>query len=178
MRLPSGLKKGLTPELDLYQAQTRVEAARVDAALFRPRADSDLGLPRPVFLNVGRLAVEKNIEAFLSLDLPGTKVVVGAGPARETLMRRYPQAVFLGQRQGEELACIYAAADVFVFPSRTDTFGLVLLEALASGLPVAAFPAAAPRDVIATAAAIATDSAKTANPAVTHPFTIVAFSAA
>ena len=120
----------------------------VDSALFRPRADSDLGLPRPVFLNVGRLAVEKNIEAFLSLDLPGTKVVVGAGPARETLMRRYPQVVFLGQRQGEELACIYAAADVFVFPSRTDTFGLVLLEALASGLPVAAFPAAAPRDVI------------------------------
>jgi glycosyltransferase involved in cell wall biosynthesis len=108
-------------------------------------------LPRPVFLSVGRLAVEKNIEAFLSLDLPGTKVVVGAGPARETLMRRYPQAVFLGQRQGEELACIYAAADVFVFPSRTDTFGLVLLEALASGLPVAAFPAAAPRDIIAEA---------------------------
>lgn len=91
------------------------------------------------------------IEAFLSLDLPGTKVVVGAGPARETLMRRYPQAVFLGQRQGEGLACIYAAADVFVFPSCTDTFGLVLLEALASGLPVAAFPAAAPRDVIGEA---------------------------
>ena len=130
----------------------------VDAALFRPRPDSDLGLPRPVFLNVGRLAVEKNIEAFLSLDLPGTKVVVGAGPARETLMRRYPQAVFLGQRQGEELACIYAAADVFVFPSRTDTFGLVLLEALASGLPVAAFPAAAPRDVIAEAPVAALDT--------------------
>ena len=131
----------------------------VDAALFRPRADSDLGLPRPVFLNVGRLAVEKNIEAFLSLDLPGTKVVVGSGPARETLMHRYPQAVFLGQRQGEELARIYAAADVFVFPSRTDTFGLVLLEALASGLPVAAFPAAATRDVIAEApvAALNTD---------------------
>jgi 1,2-diacylglycerol 3-alpha-glucosyltransferase/glucuronosyltransferase len=123
----------------------------VDAALFYPRADSDLGLPRPVFLNVGRLAVEKNIEAFLSLDLPGTKVVVGSGPAGETLMRRYPQAVFLGQRQGEELACIYAAADVFVFPSRTETFGLVLLEALASGLPVAAFPAAAPCDVIGKA---------------------------
>jgi 1,2-diacylglycerol 3-alpha-glucosyltransferase/glucuronosyltransferase len=122
----------------------------VDARLFHPRA-ADLGLPRPVFLCVGRVAVEKNLEAFLELDLPGTKVIVGDGPARAALTRKYPQAVFLGARQGEELGQAYAAADVFVFPSKTDTFGLVLLEALASGLPVAAFPVTGPRDVIGTA---------------------------
>ena len=122
----------------------------VDAKLFHPR-DVDLGLPRPVFLCVGRVAVEKNLEAFLDLDLPGTKLIVGDGPARAALARKYPQAVFLGARQGEELAQAYAAADVFVFPSKTDTFGLVLLEALASGLPVAAFPVTGPRDVIGTA---------------------------
>jgi glycosyltransferase involved in cell wall biosynthesis len=122
----------------------------VDAELFHPRA-SDLGLPRPVFLCVGRVAVEKNLEAFLDLDLPGSKVIVGDGPARMALARKYPQAVFLGAQQGEELARTYAAADVFVFPSRTDTFGLVLLEALASGVPVAAFPVAGPRDVIGSA---------------------------
>ena len=120
----------------------------VDAELFRPRKGGTLNLPRPIFLTVGRLAVEKNVEAFLKLDLPGTKLVVGDGPARSALARAYPKAVFLGSRQSEALAEIYAAADVFVFPSRTDTFGLVLLEALASGVPVAAFPAAAPRDVI------------------------------
>jgi len=119
----------------------------VDAGQFHPRA-VDLGLPRPVFLCVGRVAVEKNLEAFLELDLPGTKVIVGDGPARAALARNYPQAVFLGARHGEELAEAYAAADVFVFPSKTDTFGLVLLEALASGLPVAAFPVTGPRDVI------------------------------
>jgi glycosyltransferase involved in cell wall biosynthesis len=119
----------------------------VDTGQFHPRA-VDLGLPRPVFLCVGRVAVEKNLEAFLELDLPGTKVIVGDGPARAALARKYPQAVFLGARQGEELAQAYAAADVFVFPSKTDTFGLVLLEALASGLPVAAFPVTGPRDVI------------------------------
>jgi glycosyltransferase involved in cell wall biosynthesis len=112
----------------------------VDAKLFHPR-DFDLGLPRPVFLSVGRVAVEKNLDAFLSLDLPGTKVVVGDGP----------NAVFLGTMQGEQLAAAYAAADVFVFPSRTDTFGLVLLEALASGIPVAAFPVTGPLDVIGDA---------------------------
>jgi glycosyltransferase involved in cell wall biosynthesis len=128
----------------------------VDAKLFRPRKASrnlaaTLNLPRPIFLTVGRLAVEKNLEAFLALDLPGTKVVVGDGPARGHLEKAYPGAVFLGSQQGEALAEIYATADVFVFPSRTDTFGLVLLEALASGVPVAAFPAAAPRDVIGEA---------------------------
>jgi glycosyltransferase involved in cell wall biosynthesis len=122
----------------------------VDARLFHPRT-SDLGLPRPIFLCVGRVAVEKNLEAFLELDLPGTKLVVGDGPARASLQRRYPDAVFLGSRQGEALAEAYAASDVFVFPSKTDTFGLVLLEALASGLPVAAFPVTGPRDVIGNA---------------------------
>jgi len=128
----------------------------VDATLFHPRNASKnmgaiLNLPRPIFLSVGRLAVEKNIEAFLALDLPGTKLLVGDGPARASLEKQFPEAVFLGAHQGEALAKIYAAADVFVFPSRTDTFGLVLLEALASGVPVAGFPAAAPRDVIGDA---------------------------
>ncbi len=122
----------------------------VDAGHFHPRP-VDLGLPRPVFLCVGRVAVEKNLEAFLGLDLPGTKVIVGDGPALIALAQKYPQAVFLGARQGEALAEAYAAADVFVFPSKTDTFGLVLLEALASGLPVAAFPVSGPRDVIGAA---------------------------
>ena len=119
----------------------------VDTNLFRPAA-VDLGLPRPVFLSVGRVAVEKNLEAFLKLDLPGTKVIVGDGPARAALERDYPDVVFLGAMQGEQLRQVYAAADVFVFPSKTDTFGLVLLEALASGVPVAAFPVAGPKDVI------------------------------
>jgi glycosyltransferase involved in cell wall biosynthesis len=122
----------------------------VDAKLFHPRS-VDLGLPRPIFVCVGRVAVEKNLEAFLDLDLPGTKLIVGDGPARAALEKKYPQAVFFGARQGEELAQAYAGSDVFVFPSRTDTFGLVLLEALASGLPVAAFPVTGPRDVIGTA---------------------------
>src|SRR5438874_3881395 len=122
----------------------------VDTHLFHPRA-IDLCLPAPVFLSVGRVAVEKNLEAFLDLDLPGTKVIVGDGPARIALEEAYPNAIFLGEKHGEELADIYAAADVFVFPSKTDTFGLVLLEALASGLPVAAFPVKGPRDVIGTA---------------------------
>ena len=119
----------------------------VDTALFHPRA-IDLCLPVPVFLTVGRVAMEKNLEAFLDLDLPGTKVVVGDGPARLRWSEDIRDAVFLGERHGAELAEIYAAADVFVFPSKTDTFGLVLLEALASGLPVAAFPVTGPRDVI------------------------------
>jgi glycosyltransferase involved in cell wall biosynthesis len=122
----------------------------VDAKLFRPRPIAS-GLPRPVFLSVGRIAVEKNLEAFLDLDLPGTRLIVGDGPARVDLMRKYPDAVFPGALHGEALAEAYASADVFVFPSRTDTFGLVLLEALASGLPVAAFPVAGPRDVIGSA---------------------------
>ena len=133
----------------------KVWSRGVDAQLFNPQRrkelDKELNLPRPIFLSVGRVAVEKNIEAFLKLDLPGTKLVVGDGPARAQLERQYPDAVFVGAKQGEELAEYYASADVFVFPSRTDTFGLVLLEALGSGTPVAAYPAPAPRDVIGTA---------------------------
>jgi glycosyltransferase involved in cell wall biosynthesis len=120
----------------------------VDTDLFRLRDTDRLGLPRPIFLNVGRVAVEKNIEAFLALDLPGTKVVVGGGPALRDLKARYPQAHFLGALTGEGLAEVYASADVFVFPSLTDTFGIVLLEALASGLPVAAYPVTGPLDVL------------------------------
>ncbi|ODN71445.1 glycosyltransferase family 4 protein [Methylobrevis pamukkalensis] len=120
----------------------------IDAELFRPRPDSILDLPRPIFMNVGRVSVEKNLAAFLDLDLPGTKVVVGDGPMLEAMRRRYPDVVFTGAKFGEELARHYAAADVFVFPSRTDTFGNVLLEALASGLPVAAFPVMGPADII------------------------------
>jgi glycosyltransferase involved in cell wall biosynthesis len=139
---------GLKTELENRRfGNVRLWPRGVDATLFRPRV-GDLGLPRPIFLTVGRLAAEKNLPAFLSLDLPGTKVVVGDGPSREELQRRFPDAVFLGARHGERLAAIYAAADVFVFPSLTDTYGLVLLEALASGVPVAAFQASAPRDVI------------------------------
>ena len=123
----------------------------VDAQLFTPGKRKDINLPRPIFLTVGRVAVEKNLEEFLKLDLPGTKLVVGDGPARAALAKAYPDAVFAGSKHGEELAEVYASADVFVFPSLTDTFGLVLLEALASGVPVATFPAAAPRDVIGNA---------------------------
>ena len=123
----------------------------VGAHLFHPRRQRVLDLPRPIFLTVGRVAVEKNLEEFLKLDLPGTKVVVGDGPDRARLAKTYPAAVFLGARHGEDLADIYASADVFVFPSLTDTFGLVLLEALASGVPVAAFRADAPRAVIGRA---------------------------
>ncbi len=121
----------------------------VDLARFRPEPREPWdGLRRPVFLYAGRVAVEKNIEAFLALDLPGTKVVVGDGPAREGLQKRFPSAHFTGYRDNGNLARSYAGADVFVFPSRTDTFGLVLLEALASGTPVAAFPVTGPLDVL------------------------------
>jgi glycosyltransferase involved in cell wall biosynthesis len=121
----------------------------VDSDLFRPREGAPvLDLPRPVFLFVGRVAVEKNIGAFLALDLPGSKVVVGDGPALPALRSAYPKAHFLGLRTGEGLAEVYAGADVFVFPSRTDTFGIVLLEALAAGVPVAAYPVPGPQDVI------------------------------
>jgi glycosyltransferase involved in cell wall biosynthesis len=121
----------------------------VDAELYRPEQREDfLGLPRPIFLAVGRVAVEKNIAAFLALDLPGSKVVVGDGPLLDKLRGRHPEAHFLGRQIGATLARLYASADVFVFPSRTDTFGLVLLEALASGVPVAAYPVPGPLDVI------------------------------
>ena len=101
-----------------------------------------------MFLYVGRVAVEKNIEAFLALDLPGTKWVVGDGPARPALERRFPAAMFHGMKTGEDLAWHYQNADVLVFPSRTDTFGLVMLEAMACGTPVAAYPVPGPLDVV------------------------------
>jgi glycosyltransferase involved in cell wall biosynthesis len=123
----------------------------VDTELFRPDRAIDLGFPRPIFMCVGRIAPEKNLEAFLSLDLPGTKVVIGHGPQEADLRARFPDAKFLGTLSGEKLAAHVAAADVFVFPSKTDTFGIVQLEALASGVPVAAFPVTGPRDVIADA---------------------------
>ncbi|MDE2355375.1 MAG: glycosyltransferase family 1 protein [Alphaproteobacteria bacterium] len=124
----------------------------LDTTLFRPRRadepDIFADLPRPVFLNVGRVAVEKNIEAFVSLDLPGSKVVVGDGPQRAELAARFPDVRFVGAKFDAELAAHYACADVFVFPSLTDTFGLVLLEAWGAGTPVAAFSAPGPVDII------------------------------
>ncbi len=130
----------------------------VDLGLFRPRARGALNLPRPLFLYVGRVAVEKNIEAFLALDLPGSKVVVGDGPVRAALESRFAEAHFLGAKFGEDLAAAYAEADVFVFPSLTDTFGLVIVEALACGTPVAAFPVTGPKDVIGAAPVGALDA--------------------
>ena len=126
----------------------RIWSRGVDVEKFHPIAGAELPFPRPIWLYVGRVAVEKNIEAFLELDLPGTKVVIGDGPARGQLERRYRNARFLGPKMGEELVRHYAASNVFVFPSKTDTFGLVMLEALACGVPVAAFPVQGPRDVI------------------------------
>ena len=120
----------------------------VDTAHFRPDKRRELPFPRPIFLCVGRVAIEKNLPAFLDLDLPGSKVVVGEGPELARLRAKYPQAHFLGHRPNDELAEIYAAADVFVFPSRTDTFGNVIIEALASGTPVAAFPVTGPIDIV------------------------------
>jgi len=120
----------------------------VDTDLFHPDRAIELPFPRPIFVCVGRVAVEKNLEAFLSLDLPGTKVVIGNGPREDELKRRFPDAKFLGLIENGRLAAHLAAADVFVFPSLTDTFGVVQLEALASGVPVAAFPVTGPRDVI------------------------------
>lgn len=120
----------------------------VDTQIFSPQRRLALELPRPVWVSAGRLAVEKNLEAFLSLPLPGSKLVLGDGPARASLQRRFPEAHFAGYRFGEELAAWMAAGDVFVFPSRTDTFGLVMLEAMACGLPVAAFPVTGPIDVV------------------------------
>ncbi|CAG1003159.1 phosphatidylinositol alpha 1,6-mannosyltransferase [Burkholderiales bacterium] len=120
----------------------------VDTELFSPGPRDFLATPRPIHLYVGRVAVEKNIHAFLTLDLPGSKWVVGTGPQLAALQRRYPQVHFAGVQPPAQLAAYYRAADVFVFPSRTDTFGLVLLEAIACGTPVAAFPVTGPVDVL------------------------------
>lgn len=124
-------------DLDLFNTNKR----------FTPE-DVYKGLPRPVFVNVGRVAVEKNIEAFLDLDLPGSKVVVGDGPQMAQLVKKYPDTHFVGAKFGEDLARHFADADVFVFPSRTDTFGLVIIEAMATGTPVAAYPVTGPIDIV------------------------------
>lgn len=134
---------------------TAIWSRGVDTDLYKPRPDlkasNFLNLPRPLWLYVGRVAVEKNIESFLKLDLPGTKLVVGGGPQLERLRQKYSDVQFVGPKFGEELAEHYAASDCFVFPSKTDTFGLVTLEALASGTPVAAYPVQGPKDVIGDA---------------------------
>jgi glycosyltransferase involved in cell wall biosynthesis len=128
--------------------RVRLWSRGVDQDVFHPQPGRRLDSEPPIFLYVGRVAVEKNVEAFLELDLPGSKWVVGTGPALARIRERFPEANYLGLLDREELARVYAAADVFVFPSRTDTFGLVLLEAMACGVPVAAYPVTGPRDVI------------------------------
>jgi glycosyltransferase involved in cell wall biosynthesis len=125
----------------------------VDTELFHPVEHRSKDLRRPVFLYAGRVAVEKNLPAFLELDLPGTKLIVGDGPQRRELEKRFPGAVFAGTKFGAELASYFQEADVLVFPSRTDTFGLVLIEAMACGTPVAAFPVRGPIDVVKDPAA-------------------------
>lgn len=142
-------------------AQVRAWGRGVDLAAFTPQAVPPAlfaDLPRPIQLYVGRVAVEKNLEAFLASRHPGSKVVVGEGPARMALERAYPHAHFMGAMFGEALAGAYAGADVFVFPSRTDTFGLVMIEALACGTPVAAYPVSGPADIVtASTGALAED---------------------
>jgi len=131
--------------------RTRPWSRGIDGWLFRPegeRNEAIAALPGPVWLNVGRVAPEKNLEAFLEADVPGSKVVVGDGPALAELGARYPNVLFTGALAGENLAAAYRAADCFVFPSRTDTFGLVVIEALACGLPVAALPVPGPLDIL------------------------------
>jgi glycosyltransferase involved in cell wall biosynthesis len=142
--------------------RVRLWTRGVNHAIYRPRSNRALDLPRPIFLSVGRVSVEKNLEALLDLDLPGSTVIVGDGPARRHLQRRYPRAHFLGAKQGEALAEIYASADVFVFPSRTDTFGIVMVEAMASGLPVAAYPVPGPIDVVAPGAGVLNEDLRAA----------------
>ena len=120
----------------------------VDTDLFRPRDKGFVSDPRPILLYVGRVAIEKNIESFLYLDIPGTKYVVGDGPQLKRLKSAFPRVRFVGAKVGEELAQYFAAADVFIFPSLTDTFGIVMLEALACGVPVAGYPVRGPIDII------------------------------
>lgn len=120
----------------------------VDKRIFNPKRYVELPYKKPIYLYVGRLAIEKNLPAFLALDLDGTKLVVGDGPQKPYLEHTYPEAVFVGSKQNESLAQFYASADVMVFPSLTDTFGLVNIEAMACGTPVAAFPVTGPIDII------------------------------
>ena len=138
-------------------------ARGVDTELFHPdkrQSPDDVyaGLPRPIWINVGRVAVEKNIDAFLELDLPGSKVVIGDGPQMKELQKAYPNIRFTGPKFGENLARHFADADVFVFPSKTDTFGLVIIEAMATGTPVAGYPVSGPVDIIPGSKAGAIDN--------------------
>lgn len=140
--------KTMEKDLSQYGIERMVVWGRgVNTEKYQPR-DASVKNPEPIFLNVGRVAVEKNIEAFLKLDLPGKKVIVGDGPSRKSLEEKYPEAEFVGFKYGQELADYFAQADVFVFPSKTDTFGLVMLEAMACGTPVAGYPVPGPIDVI------------------------------
>lgn len=154
----------MAPTLSIVDALTargfervRLWSRGVDLQTFVPEGNRILTTAGPIFLYVGRLAVEKNVEAFLALDLPGEKWVAGAGPSGERLRQRYPRARWFGVLQAPELAALYRTADVLVFPSLTDTFGLVILEALACGTPVAAFPVTGPVDVIGQSGAGALD---------------------
>lgn len=141
----SALKKELTSR---GFTNTVLWSRGVDPELFSPEAAEKTERKAPVFIYVGRVAVEKNIETFLKLDLPGEKVVVGDGPARQDLSAKYPEVCFTGYKKGRQLAALVASADVFVFPSLTDTFGVVLLEAMASGVPVAAYPVTGPIETV------------------------------
>lgn len=153
---PSRAVLAATPRLmdelaDRGIAHTRPWTRGIDIEIFHPNIEAHpalADLPKPILLSVGRVAVEKNLEAFLDAEVAGTKVIVGDGPALEALSRKYPEAVFMGALSGSELASAYAAADVFVFPSKTDTFGLVMIEALACGVPVAGYRVAGPLDII------------------------------
>jgi glycosyltransferase involved in cell wall biosynthesis len=153
---PSKAVLSATPRLSAELAgrgivHTRPWTRGIDTAIFRTALAPHpalAGLPKPILLSVGRVAIEKNLESFLDAAVEGTKVVVGDGPALEELKVRYPGAIFMGSLSGDELAQAYAAADVFVFPSKTDTFGLVMIEALACGVPVAGYPVPGPLDVI------------------------------
>lgn len=151
--------QSLKSELEARQFQSlRLWTRGVDAELFAPGPKTEFtALPGPHLLYVGRVAVEKNVEAFLALEVPGTKIVVGDGPALGEMTARFPDAVFLGRQSGAELSALYRSADVFVFPSRTDTFGNVMIEALSSGVPVAAYPVTGPIDVLTDPAAGALD---------------------
>lgn len=142
----SKTQKGLLAEHGFEHLE--IWPGAVDTGLFRPRGKDALSLPRPVSMYMGRVAVEKGLDAFLGLKLPGSKVVIGGGPDLAKMESRYPDAHFLGPKFGLELASLVSAADVFVFPSRTDTLGLVMLEAMACGVPVAAFPVPGPLDVV------------------------------
>lgn len=135
-------------ELELHGFKNCVVWSRgVDTDLYKPELREE-NFKKPVYLNVGRVSIEKNLEAFLSLDLDGTKVIVGDGPLLNRYKAKYPEVQFLGTKKGLDLAKIYASADVFVFPSKTDTFGIVQIESMASGTPVAAYPVAGPKDII------------------------------